>query len=49
MATTVGLARLYHRYGVPDSVVAEMVTTLPDALYTLNESEKDLLRARASR
>lgn len=49
MAETVELARLYREYGVPDSVVAGMVTTLPSSLYTLSEAEKALLRADASR
>jgi hypothetical protein len=40
MAETLWLARLYRRYGVPDSVVVGMLTTLPTALYKLNENEK---------
>lgn len=47
MAETIKLARIYWKYGVPDSVVAAMVATLPDSLYTLNEHEKELLRTGA--
>lgn len=49
MAETVELARLYRGYGVPDSVVVGMITTLPNSLYTLSEAEKSLLRAGISR
>ncbi len=45
MAETVRLARLYRHYGVPDSVVVGMVSTLPSSIYTLSETEKRLLRA----
>jgi len=45
MAVTVGLARLYHSYGVPDSVVVGMMTTLPNSIYKLNDNEKALLRS----
>jgi hypothetical protein len=44
MAETLWLARLYRKYGVPDSVVVGMLTTLPTSLYKLNEGEKLLLR-----
>jgi hypothetical protein len=44
MAETLWLARLYRKYGVPDSVVVGMLSTLPTALYKLNENEKVLLR-----
>lgn len=44
MAVTLWLARMYRRYGVPDSVVVGMLKTLPYALYTLNENEKEQLR-----
>jgi len=44
MAKTVELARLYYAYGLPDSIVVKMLTTLPNSLYSLNDSEKAQLR-----
>jgi hypothetical protein len=49
MAETVRLARLYHKYGVPDSVVVGMVSTLPNSMYKLSETEKAFLRAGVAR
>ncbi len=48
VAETLKLARLYHWYGVPDSLVVKMVTTLPSEAYTLTESDKELLRTSVS-
>lgn len=48
MAATLTIARLYHWYGVPDSVVVRLVTTLPSGAYTLTEADKALLRTSSS-